>query len=95
MEEELQQLEELKNKLILYFVENGMRLLMAVLILVIGFWIAKKVGGLILKLCDKKELDPTLSRFFAGFSKLVIIVFALIMALSKANTQPSHRDAIG
>ncbi|MDP4610321.1 MAG: mechanosensitive ion channel family protein [Opitutales bacterium] len=87
MEEELQQLEELKNKLILYFVENGMRLLMAILILVIGFWVAKRVANLILNICKKKELDPTLARFFAGFSKIVIIVFALIMALSKANIE--------
>ncbi len=85
MEEELQQLEALKNKLILYFVENGMRLFVAVLILVIGFWIGKRVANLILKICEKKELDPTLARFFAGFTKITIIVFALVMALSKAN----------
>lgn len=87
MEEELQQLEALKNKLMLYFVENGMKLLMAILILVIGIWIAKRIGNLILKICNKKELDPTLARFFAGFTKIVIIVFALIMALSKASIE--------
>lgn len=87
MEEELQQLEELKNNLILYFVENGMRLLVAVLILVLGFWIAKRIANVILKVCKKKEIDPTLARFFAGFTKLIVIVFALIMALSKANIE--------
>lgn len=87
MDEELQQLEELKNKLILYFVENGMRLLIAVLILVLGFWVGKKIANLILKICDKKGLDPTLARFFASFTKVVIIIFALIMALSKANIE--------
>ncbi len=87
MEEELQQLEALKNKLIVYFVENGMRLLIAILIVILGFWIAKKIGKLILRICDKKALDPTLGRFFAGFAKLLIIVFALIMALSKANIE--------
>jgi small conductance mechanosensitive channel len=87
MEEELQQLEELKNKLILYFVENGMRLLVAGLIVILGFWVAKRVANLTLKICDKREIDPTLARFFAGFSKLVIIMFAGIMALSKANIE--------
>lgn len=61
MDEELQQLEELKNNLILYFVENGMRLLVAVLILILGFWVAKRIANIILKLCEKKELDPTLA----------------------------------
>lgn len=83
----MQQLEELKNKLILYFVENGMRLLIAVFILIIGFWLAKRIANLVTKVCEKKQLDPTLARFFAGFSKLVIIAFALIMALSKANIE--------
>jgi small conductance mechanosensitive channel len=87
MNEELQQLEELKNKLILYFVENGMRLLIAILIVILGFWVAKRVGNLILKICDKRKIDLTLARFFAGFSKLIIIVFAGIMALSKANIE--------
>lgn len=87
MKEELQQLEELKNKLILYFVENGMRLLIAVIILLLGFWIAKRVANVVNKVCDKKQLDPTLAKFFAGFTKLVIVVFALIMALSKANIE--------
>lgn len=87
MEEELQQLEELKNKLILYFVENGMRLLVAVLILILGFWVAKRIANFILKICEKKAIDPTLARFFAGFTKVIIIAFALIMALSKANIE--------
>jgi len=87
MQEELQQLEELKNNLILYFVENGMRLFMAVLILIVGFWMGKRIANIILKVCEKKEIDPTLGRFFAGFAKLIVIIFALIMALSKANIE--------
>lgn len=87
MEEELQQIEALKNKLILFFVENGMKLLVAVLILVLGFWVAKRIANLILKICEKKSIDPTLSRFFASFTKLVVIAFALIMALSKAEIE--------
>lgn len=87
MEEELQQLEELKNTLILYFVENGFRLIVAVLIFVFGLWLAKRLGNLILKICDKRKLDPTLARFFAGFTRLIVIVFAVIMALSKANIE--------
>jgi len=87
MEEELQQLEELKNKLILFFIENGMKLLVAVIILLVGFWLAKRIANLLLKICEKKSIDPTLSRFFAGFTKLIVIGFALIMALSKAEIE--------
>jgi small conductance mechanosensitive channel len=87
MEEELAKLEELKNHIILMIVENGMKWLMALIILFVGFWIAKRVGGFILKLCEKKGIDPTLARFAAGFAKLILIGFALIMALSKAEIE--------
>lgn len=87
MEEELQQLESLKEQLIVYFATNGTRLLVAILIVVLGFWIGKKVAGLILKICEKRKIDLTLARFFSGLAKLLIIAFAVIMALSKAGIE--------
>jgi small conductance mechanosensitive channel len=87
MQEELQQLEAIKNSIILAILENGMKWLMAVIIFIVGCWIAKKVGNLILKICEKKSIDPTLGRFFAGFTKVVLIAFALIIALSKAEIE--------
>lgn len=87
MEEELKQLETLKEQLIVYLATNGARLVIALLILVVGFWIGKSVGGLILKVCEKRKIDLTLARFFSGFAKLLIVAFALIMALSKAGIE--------
>lgn len=87
MEEELDQLNSLKDQLIVYLVENGMRIVIAVLIIVLGFWLGKSIGKIILKICEKREIDLTLARFFAGFAKLVIIAFAVIIALSKAGIE--------
>lgn len=87
MEEELQQLENLKEELILYFASNGVKIVIALLIVLFGFWLGKSLASLILKICDKRKIDLTLARFFAGFSKLVVIVFAVIMALSKLNIE--------
>ena len=84
MNEELQQIDAMTDKLILYFVENGVRILIAIGIVVVGFWLAKVIAGMILRVCDKREIDVTLARFFAGFTRLVIIAFAGMMALSKA-----------
>lgn len=87
MEEEIEQLESLKDNLILYFVENGMRIAIAILIVVVGFWVGKSLASLILRICEKRKIDVTLARFFAGFSKLLVIAFAVIMALSKAGIE--------
>ncbi|PXA03733.1 mechanosensitive ion channel protein MscS [Coraliomargarita sinensis] len=87
MEEELQQLEALKEQLIVYLATNGVQLVIAVLILLAGFWIGKSVANLILKICEKRQIDLTLARFFSGFAKVLIIAFALIMSLSKAGIE--------
>lgn len=87
IDEELQQLDALKEKLITWLAESGVSLVVAILIIVLGFWLAKSVANLIIKLCDKRNIDVTLARFFAGFSKIVVIAFATIMALSKLNIE--------
>ena len=87
MNEEIEQINALKDKLLIYLLENGMRLVIALLIVLFGFWIGKMVASLILKLCAKRNIDLTLARFFANFAKLVIISFAAIIALSKAGIE--------
>ena len=81
--EELEQLDQLKNQLIAWLAEKGAALFVAVLIIFLGFWLAKNFSKLITKLCKKRDFDITLTRFFAGFSKMIIITFSVIMALSK------------
>lgn len=83
IDKELQQLDELKNNLMVWLAEKGAGLLAAIIILVLGLWLAKRIAHFILKLCDKRAIDVTLARFFAGFAKIVIVGFATIMALSK------------
>jgi len=87
MEEELQQIEALKEQLIVYLATRGTSLVVAILIVFIGFWLGKSIAKLILKVCEKRQVDETLSRFFAGFAKLLIVAFALIMGLSKAGIE--------
>lgn len=83
IDEEIQQLDQLKNDLIAWLAEKGAGLLVAIIIIALGFWLAKSIANLIIKLCDKRDIDVTLARFFAGFSKIIVIAFAVIMALSK------------
>jgi small conductance mechanosensitive channel len=71
----------------LWLAEKGAGLLVAIIIIALGFWLAKRLANLIIKLCDKRGLDVTLARFFAGFSKIVVVAFATIMALSKLNVE--------
>jgi small conductance mechanosensitive channel len=87
IDQELQQLDAFKNKLIAWLAESGVALLVAILIIALGVWLSKSLAKFILKLCDKRRIDITLARFFAGFAKVIIIAFATIMALSKLNIE--------
>lgn len=83
LDEELQQLDELILKFVEWLAARGASLVAAIIIVALGFWLAKNFSRLVFKICKKRDIDITLTRFFASFSKVVIIVFAVIMALSK------------
>lgn len=87
MEEEVQQLMELKDQLILKLVTHGTQWLAAILIFLAGYWLAKRVANIILSVCEKRSLDPTLTKFLAGSGRVLILGFALILALSKAQIE--------
>lgn len=87
MESELEQINAWKDQIIVYVTTNGVSVLLGIAIIVIGFWIAGKISDLVLKICNKKQLDITLSGFFAGFCKVAVIAIACIIGLEKAGIE--------
>ena len=83
MQEEMQQIQAIYNTIVEFFVNYSFQLVGALIVLVIGMFVASRVAHTVLKLCEKKELDITLSRFIASFAKIVIIVGVSIIALGK------------
>lgn len=83
LERELRQAQEVYRMVVEFFVNYSFQILGAVIILLIGLFLARKVGNVILKLCAKKELDITLSQFIASTAKIVVIVMVAIIALGK------------
>ena len=62
----------------------AMQVLIALAILVIGLWIAKKVKNLIIKLGQKSpQLDDTLFKFFGSIARYVIMAFVFIAVLGR------------
>lgn len=83
MQEEIEQFQAIYDMIVEFFVNYSFQLLGAVIVLLIGMIVASRVAHGVLKLCEKKELDITLSRFIASFVKIVIIVGIAIIALGK------------
>ena len=83
MQEEIQQVEAIYNSIVQFFVNYSFQLVGALIVFLIGMFVASKVSAATLRLCEKKSLDITLSRFIASFVKIVILVGVAIIALGK------------
>ena len=66
-----------------FIVNYGFQFIGALIILALGWQIARWAGSVILRLCKRAELDVTLSAFFANVTKTVVLVFVVIIALGK------------
>jgi len=62
----------------------GMNILLAIVILIIGLWISKRVQNAIIKLSQKSpQMDETLFKFLASIARWVIMAFVLIAVLNR------------
>jgi small conductance mechanosensitive channel len=83
MLEEIEAAERYMDMIIEFAVKYGFQVLAAVITLIIGLIVARWLSRVIVRVCEKKKLDVTLSRFLGNVVRLIIIGFVLIIALGK------------
>lgn len=83
LEQEWAQAEAIYQMLLEFFINYSFQILGALIILVIGILVARKIGNGVLRLCEKKALDITLSRFIASTARLMVVAMVMIVALGK------------
>lgn len=72
----------------------GMQVLFAIIILVVGLWLAKKVRALFTTALEKKNIDATLVGFFSSLLYGALVVFVVIAAISKLGVQTTSFIAV-
>jgi len=73
----------------------GTNILLAILILIVGFWIAGKVGQFIRGLGAKYEnLDDTLFNFLGSLARYVILAFVFIAVLNRFGVETTSIVAL-
>ena len=87
MEQELAQFTAIYAQIVAYLVKYSFQIVGAVIVFLIGLFISRRVGALILALCKRKNLDITLSRFFSSSARLTVVVATLIIVLPKIGIQ--------
>jgi small conductance mechanosensitive channel len=83
MEKEIEKMQKFYDIIIEFFVNYSFQIIGAIIILIIGFMVAKKVALFVEKLLLTKNMDVTLTKFIATTLKVVIIIGVAIIALGK------------
>jgi len=71
------------NVIVEFLVNYSFQVLGGFIILGLGWFVGGKVANWVLKLMQGKRVDITVSKFTAGIVKLMVIIFAAIVALGK------------
>jgi small conductance mechanosensitive channel len=77
-----------------YLAEYGLKVLAAIVIFIIGKWIAKLVSKLIARFMGKAKVDTTLINFVEHFSYLALLVVVIIAALDKLGVKTTSFVAV-
>ncbi len=78
---------DLADKIVLYFVEHGIQILTALVLMGIGVFIARWVGNVMKRWLKKRAFDEPVSTLIVRVIKLLIIAFIGIMALGQMGIQ--------
>jgi small conductance mechanosensitive channel len=83
MQEEMEAMQKYIDMIVEFGVKYGFQVLAAIIILIIGLIVARWLSNLVVRLCEKRNLDITLSRFLGSGVKVVVLAFVFIIALGK------------
>lgn len=87
-------MQEVLEKMYPYIIQYGISFLSAILIFVIGKWVARLVSKLIEKTMAHSKIEKTLVSFTKNMAYYVILIFVVIAALSKVGVQTSSFVAL-
>lgn len=82
IEQDLEQMQKLYDLILSFLVNYSFQLLGALLVFIIGLVIAGKLSNHVMRICERKGLDVTLSRFIANVVKVVLLLMVGVMCLN-------------
>lgn len=83
MDNELETIQQVYNVIVEFIINYSFQILGAIIILLIGAKLASWLGRLVTRLCEKKNIDVTLSHFLGSVTKILILTFVVIIAIGK------------
>lgn len=72
----------------------GLNLLFAVIILIVGIWVAKIIKSILSRTLSHKKLDPIVIGFLANITYIIVIIAVVLAALGRLGIQTTSFVAI-
>jgi small conductance mechanosensitive channel len=72
----------------------GLKVVAAIVILIIGRWVAKIVANIIRKMMARADVDQTLQKFVASMTYIALMAFVVLAALNQLGIQTTSFIAI-
>ncbi|HNX01634.1 MAG TPA: mechanosensitive ion channel [Candidatus Cloacimonadota bacterium] len=82
------------NKIVAKLLEYSPKVIAAILILVVGWLLAKIFASAVRKISSKSKMDPTLGAFVANLTSAGILIFTFIAAIGKLGVQTTSFVAL-
>lgn len=72
----------------------GIKIILAIVILIVGRWIAKALKNVIQKMLAKRNVEATLASFTCNLSYIILMTIVIIAALNQIGIQTASLIAI-
>jgi len=86
--------EEISQELITILTTYGLDVLGAIIILIIGNFISKKVPQTLTKIMDKRGIDKTVVNFLGSLARMSILIVTLLLVLAQFGVQTASLIAV-
>jgi len=83
LQTEIDQVSEVYQIIVTFFTNYSFQLIGALIIFLLGYYVAGKISRAVLRLCERQKLDVTLSRFLASTTKMLVVIMVSVISLSK------------
>ena len=83
MEQQLAEFQSVYHQIEQFLVEYSFQIVGAIIILLLGMVLARKLGNMVEEFMVKHDIDVTLSRFTASAAKVLVMTIVAVIALGK------------
>ena len=87
-------MEEITAKVMALLPVYGLKVLFALVIFIVGRWIAKGLTKLVRRLMERSNIDPTLVKFTGSVIYIALLTFVILAALSQLGIQTTSFIAV-